>query len=558
MNVMLWMPGTFRGCAEVRTAAIGHDLLSRRCPMSLLFRILLRFSGLLAMVCFFVPASRAAEQAAAAGLVPSAGYVQQRIEASASVLDLRKAERLALEQNLDLQAEVFTSQAAEALVRKGYGIYDPNLELFLAEGERRDLSNFQFFVGPTGLDTRDFNLSLTQVFSPGTEVSLFYNNRRQNLFTEPKPAINPEYDTELGFSLTQPLLKNFGRTVTEQTILFAAKDREVSIEELRRVALDLLMEVRSTYFNVLRARDDLAYRSTSVKLARTILEENRARVAAGVLPPVEVLEAEVGVQSRERDRLDAERAYHDVLDQLALLLNRTTIPRVAEDRLGQPEIETDEGRAFRTALKKRPELQALLRQSEKLEIEQEINRNQTLPALDLQASYSHKGVGQNYNDSVDFMPRTDLRNWQIGLNFSYPLGNRAAREELNRTRLKLKSRHAAIGQLQTRLRKEIRQAIRLLEVSRAKISAATIERQLAEEKLRILVGRKNVGLATTRDLLEGEEDLARARTNQIAALADYNIALSGYYRATGELLAKEGIRLQRSEGGLTDHPFTMD
>ncbi len=491
-------------------------------------------------------------------LDPTADFARRQVAAASIVLDLRSAERMALEQNLNLQAEVYTSQASEALVRKGYGIYDPTLNAFWAEGQRRDLSNFQFFVGPTGLDTREFNASLSQKLVLGTELSLFFNNQRESFFTDPKPAINPAYDTELGLSLTQPLLKNFGRTVTEQDILFAVKDREASLEELRRVAQDLLMDVRAAFFNVLRTRDDLDYRTKSVRLAETVLNENRARVDAGVLPPVEVLEAEVGVQSRERDRLDAERAYHDALDQLGLLMNSAAPPVVSDVKLGQPDLQADEEAAYSTAIQKRPELQSLLRQSERLQIEQEVNRNQLLPTVDLQASYSHKGVAKDYEAALDFVPKNTIQNWQVGVNINYPLGNRAARSELARTDLRLKSQRAQQGQLRDEIRTEIRRAIRLVDVNRAKIAAATTERRLAEEKLRILIGRKDVGLATTRDVLEGEEDLARARTDQIAALANYNIALSGYYRSTGELLDREGIRLQMDAESLVDSPFVMD
>lgn len=526
--------------------------------MIIRFRILSCLLLALASGLVCADGSLAARNVVPSALDPSSAFKDQRISLAEKTLSLKKIERKALEQNLGLRAELFTSKAAEALVKKGYGIYDPELNLFWSEGQARDLLNFQFFVGRTGADTRDVNASLNQKLSFGTELSLFYTNRRQSLFTDPKPVINPEYQLELGLSLVQPLLKDFGRTVTEQDILFAVKDQEASVEDLRRVALDLLMEVQTTYFNILKARDDLDYRTTSVELARTVLKENRARVDAGVLPPVEVLEAEVGVQSRERDRLDAERAYHDALDTMALLLNSQAVIEIAGGSLEQPVIATDEQAAYQIALEKRPELQAQIRQIEKLQIERDVKRNQILPTVDLVASYSHKGVGQEYSDAADFIPRTDIRNWQVGINVNYPIGNRAARSDLSRTKLRLRSQQSSIGQLRDQIRNDIRRAIRLLEVSRAKISAATIERQLAEEKLRILIGRKDVGLATTRDVLEGEEDLARARTDQTAALAAYNIALSGYYRSTGELLENEGIHLQRAEGSLADQPFVMD
>jgi len=53
--------------------------------------------------------------------------------------------------------------------------------------------------------------------------------------------------------------------------------------------------------------------------------------------------------------------------------------------------------------------------------------------------------------------------------------------------------------------------------------------------------RLEVGLATNKDLLEVESELVAARSNQIRAQATYAYSLYQYWRATGELLDKEGI-----------------
>jgi outer membrane protein TolC len=74
------------------------------------------------------------------------------------------------------------------------------------------------------------------------------------------------------------------------------------------------------------------------------------------------------------------------------------------------------------------------------------------------------------------------------------------------------------------------------------IEVASRGRDLAEEQLRTLLKRKDVGLATTRDVLEGEEDLAEARTELTAAFADYNKAVTDYLRVTGQLLEHAGVR----------------
>jgi outer membrane protein TolC len=150
-------------------------------------------------------------------------------------------------------------------------------------------------------------------------------------------------------------------------------------------------------------------------------------------------------------------------------------------------------------------------------------------------------LGKDYSDDWEDIDSSRYPNWQVGVTLSYPLGNREGRNEVLRNRVRLKGLHARLAQLRDEIRTEIRAAIRLLEVSRKKIDVTSSGRELAEEKLRTLLKRKEVGLATTRDVLEGEDDLAQARTEEITAFAEYNQAVTQYLRVTGRLLKHEGV-----------------
>jgi len=360
--------------------------------------------------------------------------------------------------------------------------------------------------------------------------------------------------------LVQPLLRDLGVTVTEQGILFAVEDRNISVQDLRERAFAVVSDARKGFYDVLRLRDNLAYRETSVALAEKVLVENRARVEAGVLAPVETLEAEVGLQTRQRELLDARRNYEDALDRLALLLAMPEGLLVADVPLGQPDLETNEAQAMQTALLARPDLLRRAAEIVRLGVERQVAHNQLLPTLDLTGSYSHRGLGESYSNDIEDVQDGDLNNWEIGLQLSYPLGNREARYEYLRSEQRLKGRHAQQAQLREEVRTEIRSAIRLLEFSRKKIEVSSKGRALAEEKLRTLLKRKEVGLATTRQVLEGEEDVALARTDHTAALTDYNNALTDYLRVSGQLLQAEGVRFveslaARGEGPLLEAPI---
>lgn len=458
----------------------------------------------------------------------------------ASVLTLRDVLRLALERNLDLKAQQYETRASDAEISKAYGLYDPVIGLEYAEGESRQRLNLQFYSAQSSERYRRFNLGLRQKIPTGGDLYLDFTNQRAD--QQPAPGLNPYYEGAVTLSLVQPLLKGFGGTVTEQNILFAVKGRDMAIEDLRESAFRVVADTRDAFFEALRLRDNVGYRQASVALADSLLRENRARVKAGVLPRVDELEAEFGLKQRQRDLLDADREYLDGLDALALLLDIQDEIALPDVPPGIPDAVADVQQGVAQALAKRPDVQRRMRDIERLELQSRIAGNAVLPALDLAAAYGHRGLGQDYSDNLRDIGSDDFRNWEIGLTLSYPLGNREARHEYRRSEFERKGRQAQLTQLKNRVRTEVRAAIRLLEVSRKKIDVTSSQLAFAEEKLRTLLKRREVGLATTRQVLEGEEDHALAQTEQAAAMTDLHKAVTGYYKVTGQLLEREGVR----------------
>ena len=455
-------------------------------------------------------------------------------------LTLRTVIRLTLEHNLNLQAEQYAARASQAAIDREYGLYDPQLLGEFATGESQKQSNQPFFEAKTRIRFFRLDFSLAQQLPTGGELSLGFDNQRRT--EDPEPGIDPAYESELSLQLVQPLLKGFGRTVAEQDIEFAVNDRQVAVEDLRDVAFTLLAEARDTWYEVLRLRDNLRFREISVALAQKILREASARVEAGVLAPVDILEAEFALKERERLRLDAEREFHDSLDRLALLMSSSMPITVADETLDRSEFSMDQDQGFQQALAKRPDLQIRLRQLDRLALEERLARNSLLPGFDLTAGYSHKGLGGDYDDNLDDISGGDFPNWEVGLNLSYPLGNRTARHEHRRILFRIRGQQAEIAQLHEEIRNDIRAAVRQVEVNDKKIDVATSGLTFAEEKLRILLKRQEVGLATVRQVLEGEEDLAQARTDRVASLADFHKAVTRYLQVTGQLLEAEGVR----------------
>jgi outer membrane protein TolC len=141
------------------------------------------------------------------------------------------------------------------------------------------------------------------------------------------------------------------------------------------------------------------------------------------------------------------------------------------------------------------------------------------------------------------MASFDYPAWSVGLNFSYPLGNDAAENDYRRSRLKTEQTALQIRSLEEGAANEVQAAIRGVTTGYKQIEVADRGRSFAEERLRAFIRKNEVGLATTKDVLDVENDLATAKSNQISAVVGYNNAITRLWQVTGELLEREGIQI---------------
>lgn len=452
---------------------------------------------------------------------------------------------MALERNLAVQSGLMQYHASEAAITEAQGLYDPRLQLLLDAVTSRDAQNSSPVTTSENFASR-FNLSLLQKLPSGAEVVAGINQRRDdNLQTTTTTGFDPSWRNEFQLSLTQPLLKGFGRMSTEEPILLASKGRDSANAALTEEVTLLVADLRSLFADLRRAHAILASRRASVALADEILAENQAKVDAGLLPPLDLLEAEVALKSRQRELLDAEQSAEELLDRLAEQLNLPAPPEIILADFTLSKLTSAEEADLAYALLHRPELLRAQAQGESRRLEATIAEKRQRPALDLVASYGQKGLADDYGQSLEKSLQDDLQNWSVGLVFNYPLGNRQAVGEAARKKYLASSAQRDVERLREVVRRELRTAQRQIRLGELRLQVAGDGVTLATEKLRNLLKRREVGLTTTRAVFEGETDLARAQTDMADAEALYENAITSYLRASGRLLDHEGICFTR-------------
>jgi len=455
-------------------------------------------------------------------------------------LSLKEAVRLSLERNLDLKAELYNPAQAEADIRKNRSIYETHLTL---DSSYRDSTLYS-----PALD-RDYDQStliitpgVSQLLPTGGNLGLSYQNIKETNSTVAAPALGSFWNSSLGLTLNQPLLKNFGRDTTDLNIRVSEISKEISISHLKSRILAVVAQVRTEYFKLAGFREDLESRKISLELGQKVLSETESRVKAGVLPAMEILNAQFGVASREKELIDAEKAVSDQIDVLTQLLQIDKITDIdTTDKPDRAAISINEADALKSAISFRPEMDELNSQLKSLELQSAVAKKQTLPSLNLISTVGLTGIDKDYGRNNERLGSLDYPAWSVGIQFDYPLGNQAAESDYVKSRLRVEQTTVQISNLKSSIENEVKIAIRGVISSYKQLDVADRGRLFADERVKAYMKKSEVGLATTKDLLDVENDLVAARTNQIKAAAVYAISLNQYWKSTGELLDREGI-----------------
>jgi len=456
-------------------------------------------------------------------------------------LSLDEAIRMAVEKNLDVRAERYNPAQFEADINRSAAIYDPLLTLQTSYSDSTVPSTTTGTTTSTYGRAYQADASLAQLFWTGATVTAGFNNTYNS--TNTIGTLSNYWESSLGFTVTQPLLKNFGRASTDITINVSRLSKFASLEHFNTVLLNTVTQVRTEYFKLYSLREQLLVAKTSLELARKILSDTKAQVAAGVLPAMEIINAEFGVYAREKDLIDAERAVSDEVDVLRLLLQiegKGDIVTVDVPR--HDPYDVNEDAALKQAME-RPSIKEQRRNLDIAELQTRVFGNKIQPDLSLSASTSLVGLGHSYPRTMETLSSADNPAWSLGLTFTYPLGNNAAENDYRKSRLKTEQTAVQLRSLEESTANDVRSAIRGIGSTYKQIAVAERGRAYAEERLKAYLRKKDVGLATNKDILDVENDLVAAKNNQIAATVNYDNAITHLWQATGELLERHGIRV---------------
>lgn len=516
------------------------------CTGRLLFHGTALTAGLLVLLLSHLGHARAAREAIVA---PS----EKAISVKEAVLE-------ALEHNLDITISRHTKEARLTDILFEQAKFDPTFD-FRARYDRNvnpvNQPIFGFSPGsqvtePQTFDqsTTTLNIGLSQKLLTGADWDVTFVPDRKSVAGQTGFLFNPWYESLLTLNLSQPLLRNFGVETNRTQIVIARNNAQVQEHEFLTDVLTVVASVQQTFWELVFAKEGLKVAQIALKAAQELEASNRAKAEAGVMTVVDVLQAQAAVAARMEEVLLAQQAIGDQEDQLRQLLSpsedilRRTVRLVPTDKPMTSLEPLSLQEEIDTALRQRPEVLQAAKNIESSSLNVRLAKNQLLPSVNVEGTAGLKSLGKNINDKLDRLFSGSFYQLGAGVVLSYPLGNRSAWSQLAKRRLEARNAQASLQRARQEVIINIREAVRRVHTDFKRIETTRSARILAHKQLTAETERLNLGLSTTRIVLEFQRDLAIARRNELRAIVDYNKSLSNLTRQKGTTLEQYGIELR--------------
>jgi len=500
--------------------------------------------------------------------LPAPEGLQDHVANGKLVLTLDDSIRLALANNTDIHIDRAQIDFALDSVQRAHSPFDP-LATSTFSDSRAKSPAISLVQGTTSiLDTlsQSFGLGYSQTFQTGTNLQASVSGNKSA--TKSNLAfVNPSLSTNVQFTLTQPLLRNFGFFPNRAPILIAQSNLKQARANFIVEVNNIILQVVGDYWSVILARDNLEVQRKSLEEAQKSYDHDKKALSLGALPPLDIYRSESQVASRRVGVIQAEYELKQRADIFrrdlgadldpnirALDLDLTDQPAPAGELPGM-----DIATALSRALANRPEFDIAREQLASDELSIRLAHNNLKPDLQLSGFYSGNGVAGNefnlnttppqlssstgFGDSFSQTFHFTYPAYGASLSLNLPIRRHSAQANLadalvGRSRDQYQERR-----INQSITLEVTNAVHALEQAKLSMEAAKVATDLARDTLHADERKYELGAEPVFFVLDAQTQLAQAELNLIQSQVNYQLAVAQLDHATGDLLDHHHVQI---------------
>ncbi|HPX80912.1 MAG TPA: TolC family protein [Syntrophales bacterium] len=309
------------------------------------------------------------------------------------------------------------------------------------------------------------------------------------------------------------------------------KGEDIARVDETAAAQNIVEEVKSAYFQILKAQKILGVARQAVEQLKSHRDEARHFFDVGLIPKNDLLQSEVQLANGEHNLVRAENSLEIVKSRFNTLLRRPIdAPVEVEDILAYRPFPKAVEECLQTAYSQRPEIKAHALKVEQAREVVKAARGNFFPTLSAVGHYERFGdtgslQGSTYKSMENWylMARADWTFWEWGKTKNQVDAHRA-RENQAGSMLILERDKVTL---------EVKAAYILVRESEKQVFVAQKSIDQAEENFRINNERYREQVATSTDVLDAQTLLTKAKSDYFTALGDYFITQARLERAMG-------------------------
>jgi outer membrane protein TolC len=360
---------------------------------------------------------------------------------------------------------------------------------------------------------------------------------------------NPENsDGRIAVSLTQPLLKNFWIDSSRLSISVSKNRLTYSEQALRQQLITTVTAVENAFYELIYAREYVNVQQQALELAEKQLADDKQRVQIKVIAELggtieqdesQVAQSRASLITAQSTSAGAQNTLKKLITDNYLQWHDVEIVPSAPMEAVQQLFDLQD--SWSKGMTQRPDLI-----QSKLDVEQQgfqlkYSFNQLFPELDLVGSYGFNGQGREFHNVSAQVDQGTLPFYSYGAQLSIPLSNAKARNSYKVAKATEQQVLLRLKQLEQNAMVQIDSAVAQAQSTWESLEATRSVRVYAEAALKAEQGKYNAGKSTTFTVLQLQNKLTSARSQEIRSLADYNEALSNLAQQEGNTLVRRQI-----------------
>jgi len=411
----------------------------------------------------------------------------------------------------------------ERVVNQSDAIAQADLGLRLARNTFRPKVTPNIFgsLGRDDISSQTYRVDVSQKLVTGTELRASVGTVSQ-IIPSPLEGDVLFYNADTTFTVSQPLLRGFGRSVARRGLSAAELRREDAARLQSLSEQQVAVDVAAAYYRVVSQQAFVDVARQSLGRARRLRDASEAKLDAGLVSQLDVLRSQQLVSQAEMQLFDSQSAVEDARDQLTFLMGRDkTEPFTVEAIVPRPGLDPiDVTSATAIALANRLDLKSRIAASDDAENQIRFSRNQLLPQVDVNFALTRRETAPGFRESFGL----DGYKFATFFTIAMPVDRTTQQVEYQSAIIDRERRRREAETLERQIVDNVKQIVRERERLIRNVAAAENGVDLSRREVDVAQLRYENGLSNNLDVVTAEAGLLQAESRRIQALADSAVA----------------------------------